>query len=92
MLAWYVLGTESSQDLENIIFSELGENIEKFEDQFKKRKIETIEDDEKKEFIAKRSSFLYELKSVLKERLENEGLYGVYNDLEIKLVPVLAEM
>ena len=40
MLAWYVLGTESSQDLENIIFSELGENIEKFEDQFKKRKID----------------------------------------------------
>jgi len=43
MLAWYVLGTESSQDLENIIFSELGVNLEKFEERFKKRKIVEVD-------------------------------------------------
>ncbi|MBF1333986.1 MAG: hypothetical protein HXM49_07575, partial [Leptotrichia sp.] len=55
MLAWYVLGTESSQDLENIIFSELGVNLEKFEEQFKKRKISEVSDDEKSEFLYKRT-------------------------------------
>ena len=51
MLAWYVLGTESSQDLENIIFSELGVNLEKFEEQFKKRKISEVDNKEKAEFF-----------------------------------------
>lgn len=41
MLAWYVLGTESSQDLETVIFAELGENLKKFENQFRKRSWKT---------------------------------------------------
>lgn len=92
MLAWYVLGTESSHDLENIIFSELEENLEKFGEQFKKRGAEEITEEEKTDFIWKRAFCLRKLEERLNRRLENEGLKDVFENLESQLVPVLANM
>ena len=92
MLAWYVLGTESSQDLETVIFAELGENLEKFENQFKKRKLEDVEEDEKLEFLWKRSMSVWKLQPILEDRLKSEDLFNVFENLENKLVPVLADM
>ncbi len=92
MLAWYVLGTESSQDLEVIIFAELGENLEKFEDQFKKRKLTDVSNEEKAEFLWKRAFYISKLKPLLENRLKDEDLTGVFRNLESRLVPVLAEM
>ncbi len=95
VLAWYVLGTESSQDLENIIFTEFGENLEKFEDQFKKRDIndlEIVSIEEKALFLSRRSYLIKRLETVLDERLKNEHLSKVYENIENKLIPVLAKM
>ena len=92
MLAWYVLGTESSQDLENIIFSEFGENLEKFDEQFKKRKPEEISEDEKIKFLGERAFYIKQLKKRLEKRLKDEDLFDVFENLENKLVPVLASM
>ena len=92
MLAWYVLGTESSQDLENIIFSELGINLEKFEEQFKKRKISEVDNKEKAEFLWKRSFYIKGLEVILEDRLRTEDLHDIFENLENKLVPVLASM
>ena len=92
MLAWYVLGTESSQDLENIIFSELGVNLEKFEEQFKKRKISEVSNDEKAEFLWKRAFYIKGLEVILEDRLRTEDLHDIFENLENKLVPVLASM
>lgn len=92
MLAWYVLGTESFQDLENIIFSEFGENLEKFDEQFKKRKPEEISEDEKIKFLGERAFYIKQLKKRLEKRLKNEDLFDVFENLENKLVPVLASM
>ena len=92
MLAWYVLGTESSQDLENIIFSEFGENLEKFDEQFKKHKLEEISEDEKIKFLGERAFYIKQLKKRLEKRLKDEDLFGVFENLENKLVPVLASM
>ena len=95
VLAWYVLGTESSQDLENIIFTEFGENLEKFEDQFKKRDIndlEIVSIEEKVLFLSRRSYLIKRLETVLNERLKNEHLSKVYENIENKLIPVLAKM
>ena len=92
MLAWYVLGTESSQELENIIFSELGVNLEKFEEQFKKRKISEVSDDEKAEFLWKRAFYIKGLEVILEDRLRTEDLHDIFENLENKLVPVLASM
>ena len=95
VLAWYVLGTESSQDLENIIFTEFGENLEKFEDQFKKRDIndlEIVSIEEKALFLSRRSYLIKRLETVLDKRLKNEHLSKVYENIENKLIPVLAKM
>ena len=92
MLAWYVLGTESSQELENIIFSELGVNLEKFEEQFKKRKIVEVDNKEKAEFLWKRAFYIKGLEVILEDRLRTEDLHDIFEDLENKLVPVLASM
>jgi DNA-directed DNA polymerase len=92
MLAWYVLGTESSQELENIIFSELGVNLEKFEEQFKKRKIGEVDNKEKAEFLWKRAFYIKGLEVILEDRLRTEDLHDIFEDLENKLVPVLASM
>lgn len=92
MLAWYVLGTESSQDLENIIFSELGVNLEKFEEQFKKRKIVEVDNKEKAEFLWKRAFYIKGLEVILEDRLRTEDLHYIFENLENKLVPVLASM
>ena len=92
MLAWYVLGTESSQDLETVIFAELGENLEKFENQFKKRKLEDVGEDEKLEFLWKRALSVWKLQPILEDRLKSEDLFNVFENLENKLVPVLADM
>ena len=92
MLAWYVLGTESSQELENIIFSELGVNLEKFEEQFKKRKISEVDNKEKAEFLWKRSFYIKGLEVILEDRLRTEDLHDIFENLENKLVPVLASM
>ena len=95
VLAWYVLGTESSQDLENIIFTEFGENLEKFEDQFKKRDIndlEIVSIEEKALFLSRRSYLIKRLETVLDERLKNEHLSKVCENIENKLIPVLAKM
>ena len=92
MLAWNVLGTESSQDLENIIFSELGVNLEKFEEQFKKRKIGEVDNKEKAEFLWKRAFYIKGLEVILEDRLRTEDLHDIFENLENKLVPVLASM
>ena len=92
MLAWYVLGTESSQELENIIFYELGENLQKFEDQFKKRKIDEVSKEEKMDFLWKRAYGIKKLETTLSVRLKAEELDKVFENIENKLVPVLANM
>ena len=92
MLAWYVLGTESSQELENIIFSELGVNREKFEERFKKRKIVEVDNKEKAEFLWKRAFYIKGLEVILEDRLRTEDLHDIFENLENKLVPVLASM
>ena len=92
MLAWYVLGTESSHELENVIFYELGENFEKFEEQFKKRNMNEITREEKIDFLWKRAFCIKKLETTLSERLKNEELEKVFEGIENKLVPVLSVM
>lgn len=92
MLAWYVLGTETAQDLESVIFSEFQELLEKFEVEFKKQNLDEITIERKAEFTAKRTFYLVKLKELLHQRLEMEGLLHVYESIEKKLVPVLANM
>lgn len=92
MLAWYVLGTEAAQDLESIIFSEFQILLEKYEVEFKKQNLSEVSTERKAEFLTKRSYYMARLKDILGNRLESEGLDNVYENIEKKLVPVLADM
>ena len=88
MLAWYVLGTESPMDLYTLV----ERTLEKFETVFKKKKGEVVSEDEKIEFLGKRALCIKKVEKQLKDKLIEEGLNKIYEDLESRLVPVLASM
>ena len=92
MLAWYVLGTESPMDLEHIVYTLVERTLEKFETVFKKKKGEVASEDEKIEFLGKRALCIKKVEKQLKDKLIEEGLDKIYEDLESRLVPVLASM
>ena len=92
MLAWYVLGTESPMDLEHIVYTLVERTLEKFETVFKKKKGEVVSEDEKIEFLGKRALCIKKVEKQLKDKLIEEGLNKIYEDLESRLVPVLASM
>ena len=92
MLAWYVLGTESPMDLEHIVYTLVERTLEKFETVFKKKKGEVVSEDEKIEFLGKRALCIKKVEKQLKDKLIEEGLDKIYEDLESRLVPVLASM
>jgi DNA-directed DNA polymerase len=92
MLAWYVLGTESPMDLEHIVYTLVERTLEKFDTVFKKKKGEVVSEDEKIEFLGKRALCIKKVEKQLKDKLIEEGLNKIYEDLESRLVPVLASM
>ena len=92
MLAWYVLGTESPMDLEHIVYTLVERTLEKFETVFKKKKGEIVSEDEKIKFLGKRALCIKKVEKLLKNKLIEEGLDKIYEDLESRLVPVLASM
>lgn len=59
--------------MENIIFTEFGENLEKFEDQFKKRDINDLEIvliEEKALFLSRRSYLIKRLRNSTEWKIE----------------------
>jgi len=96
LLARYVLGTESLQEIEEIILDEFGVEIATFEEQFKKERrkkdFSDVSDDAVCEFLSKRTFFIYKLETILKNRLQNEQFLNIFDKLESRLIPVLAQM
>ena len=96
MIASYVLETEGENEIENIIKNELEVEISSFETEFqkerRKRNFDGLSDKIKAEFLAIRGFYIYNLEKILKAELKNNGLLEVYENLESKLIPVLAQM
>lgn len=96
MIASYVLETEGENEIENIIKDELGIEIAPFETEFqkerRKRNFSELSDEIKANFLAIRGFYIYHLEKILKIELKNNGLFDVYEHLESKLIPVLAQM
>lgn len=96
MIASYVLETERENEIENIIKDELGIEIAPFENEFqkerRKRNFSELSDEIKANFLAIRGFYIYHLEKILKIELKNNGLFDVYEHLESKLIPVLAQM
>ncbi|ERL25818.1 DNA-directed DNA polymerase [Leptotrichia sp. oral taxon 225 str. F0581] len=96
LLARYVLGTESLQKIEEIILDEFGVEIATFEEQFKKERrkkdFSDVSDDVICEFLSKRTFFIYKLETIFRNRLQNEQFLNIFDKLESRLIPVLAQM
>lgn len=94
MLAWYIIDTENSKTIENMINGITNNTIMLYEldKMYNKRQLSKITEKEKIEFIETRAKMLKSLKNLLVERLKSDGLWKVYDELEIKLMPVLNEM
>lgn len=96
LLARYVLGTESLQEIEEIILDEFGVEIATFEEQFKKERrkkdFSDVSDDVICEFLSKRTFFIYKLETIFRNRLQNEQFLNIFDKLESPLIPVLAQM
>ena len=96
LLARYVLGTESLQEIEEIILDEFGVEIATFEEKFKKERrkknFSDVSDNVISEFLSKRTFFIYKLETILKNRLQNEQFLNIFDELESRLIPVLAQM
>ena len=96
MIASYVLETEGENEIENIVKNELEIEISSFETEFqkerRKRNFDGLSDKIKAEFLAIRGFYIYNLEKILKVELKNNGLLEVYENLESRLIPVLAQM
>ena len=96
LLARYVLGTESLQEIEEIILDEFGIEIATFEEKFKKERrkkdFSDVSDDVICEFLSKRTFFIYKLETIFRNRLQNEQFLNIFDNLESRLIPVLAQM
>ena len=96
LLARYVLGTESLQEIEEIILDEFEVEIATFEEKFKKERrkknFRDVSDNVISEFLSKRTFFIYKLETILKNRLQNEQFLNIFDKLESRLIPVLAQM
>ena len=96
LLERYVLGTESLQEIEEIILDEFGVEIATFEEQFKKERrkkdFSDVSDDVVCEFLSKRTFFIYKLETIFRNRLQNEQFLNIFDKLESRLIPVLAQM
>ncbi len=96
LLARYVLGTESLQEIEEIILDEFEVEIATFEEKFKKERrkknFSNVSDNVISEFLSKRTFFIYKLETILKNRLQNEQFLNIFDKLESRLIPVLAQM
>ena len=96
LLARYVLGTESLQEIEEIILDEFGVEIATFEEQFKKERrkkdFSDVSDDVICEFLSKRTFFIYKLETIFRNRLQNEQFLNIFDKMESRLIPVLAQM
>lgn len=96
LLARYVLGTESLQEIEEIILDEFGVEIATFEEQFRKERrkkdFSDVSDNVVCEFLSKRTFFIYKLETIFRNRLQNEQFLNIFDKLESRLIPVLAQM
>ena len=83
-IAAYILGLNLKDDVAYLA-NQYNRNI-MFYDALKKNNFIDVEE------IVKKSKFLYDIKDELARKMTNEGSYKLFRDIEMPLVPVLADM
>lgn len=97
MLASYLLDAGSRQhSLNNLAFNRLGYQMQPIEDLIGKGKDQISMRDVPVEkvswYAAEDADITFRLKQILEKDLKDEGLYKIFKEIEVPLVPVLARM
>ncbi len=97
MIASYVLDPgKSSHNLEAIAKEFLDDDLLSFEDIAgkgkKRRSVKDVDPERVTQFICQRALTEARLTPLLREKLETENLLGLFNEIEMPLIPVLASM
>ncbi|MBZ4684004.1 MAG: polymerase [Fusobacteriales bacterium] len=92
MLAHYLLYANLKDDLDALIFNEIGEVLESQKDVFGKTAISQIEKEKLAEFSSKRLEALEEIYKIVSDKIKEENLEKLLFEIEQPLVPVLSNM
>jgi len=92
MIAYYLLTAHTKDEVDELLYNETGEELESYKDIFAKEMPSKVDVEKLGEFLIKRSRGIYDLAEELEERLEEEGLTSLYRDIEMPLMPILAQM
>jgi DNA polymerase I len=94
MIAAYLLNpNKPNHSLEEVAFEYLSRMKKSFTEIMKKRKtFAEVPVEEAVSCAAECAALSYELKDILFRKLEEEGLLDIYNNIEMPLIPVLADM
>lgn len=92
MIASYLLNEKVSDDI-SILANFLGYSIETFEDTYGSvKKPKHVEAETTKRQILEKTKFIYEIKEELENRLKEENEKSLFEDIEMPLSRVLADM
>ncbi|MGM0508245.1 MAG: DNA polymerase I [Fusobacteriota bacterium] len=91
-LAYYLLHSGESYDLDKIIFNTFGVSLKSYKDKFNKKSPENIMIEDMADFLSKRAYYLFKLKENLEKKLKEENLHDLFKDVEMKLLVVLSNM
>lgn len=92
MIAYYLLYSNTKEDLDHMLFTETGETFETFKDKFGKVEMESVMIEQLAEFYAKRTEMLDEIYFNLYNEIEKAELHDLIYDLEQPLIRVLSSM
>lgn len=92
MIAYYLLTAHTKEEVDQLLYNETGEELESYKEVFGKEEPAKLDIERMGEFLVKRSRGIYDLSEELEERLEEEELTTLYRDIEMPLMPILAEM
>lgn len=92
MIAYYLLTAHTKEEVDQLIYNETGEELESYKDIFGKEEPGKVDIEKVGEFLIKRSRGVYDLAEELEERLKEEELTSLYREIEMPLMPILAQM
>lgn len=98
LIASYVLDAGAAHDLERVVMAQLSADLPSYEAQFKPKKgrralpFDELEIPEAAPFAGQRAAALAALRQPMTERLEEETLAAPYLDIDLPLIPLLAEL
>ncbi len=91
MLAAYLLG-EKNLGLKALAFNKLGVEIAGGVEGKKQSSVATLKTEQVADYACARAEIMWRLRDVLKEELCQQGLWQLFSEVEMPLVPVLAAM